>query len=241
MGDFVNDAIYNDLNTDADARQRRGHGLQQPAAACAADISLRGIPLHADLRHACSTSCRSATQTVGRRHDRRPDPGAAQPERASLIKGAIQAGRHPLQVLQLPSDADPGPQPLGLVLGRLRRLRRQQDRRSVCEPLDLNKTYRVAHQRVPGPGRAGQLLRLQVHDQHHATGATCSTASTAGSAHDATPQASPYNGGRSTGASPATATTPSGSIVPITILHHNDSHGNLAKGDATSATPSWRR
>ena len=35
---------------------------------------------------------------------------------------------------------------------------------------------------------------------------------------------------RSTAASSAMAQMPGGSIVPITILHHNDSHGNLAKG-----------
>ncbi len=34
----------------------------------------------------------------------------------------------------------------------------------------------------------------------------------------------------------------SGSIVPVTILHHNDSHGNLYRTSRqpTPATPSWR-
>ena len=42
--------------------------------------------------------------------------------------------------------------------------------------------------------------------------------------------------GRSTGVSPATGPTPAASIVPVTILHHNDSHGNLAKGSFVGYT-----
>ena len=34
--------------------------------------------------------------------------------------------------------------------------------------------------------------------------------------------------GSSTAASPRDGTDAGGNIVPITILHHNDSHGNLA-------------
>ncbi len=42
--------------------------------------------------------------------------------------------------------------------------------------------------------------------------------------------------GHSTAASSAIGTDDGGSIVPITILHHNDSHGNLAKGSFVGYT-----
>ena len=99
---------------------------------------------------------------------------------------------------------------------------------SACDPLDLNKTYRIATNEFLAPAGQDTFYRLQVRDQHHLLGRHAGLVSTAGYSA-LLRETNPYNGvldGRIT----RDGNDAGGSIVPITILHHNDSHGNLAKG-----------
>ena len=64
-------------------------------------------------------------------------------------------------------DANPGS--AAVRLGRLRRLRRQQGP-EACEPLDLKKTYNVGTNEFLAPAGGDGYDALQVHDEHHVLG-----------------------------------------------------------------------
>jgi 2',3'-cyclic-nucleotide 2'-phosphodiesterase (5'-nucleotidase family) len=103
----------------------------------------------------------------------------------------------------------------------------------ACDPLDLKKTYSVGTNEFLAPaggdGYNGFKYMTNITywgDMLNAVNAYV----TANYGTPATAYMGPNGDGTMDGRILRDGTDAGGSIVPITILHHNDSHGNLAKG-----------
>ena len=127
-------------------------------------------------------------------------------------------------------DANPGPQPYAWGAYDVSVVNKTTQ---ACEPLDLKKTYRVGTNEFLAPaggdGYNGFKYMTNITywgDMLNAVNAYV----TANYGTPDTPTRARTATARWTAASSATAPTPAARIVPLTILHHNDSHGNLAKG-----------
>jgi 2',3'-cyclic-nucleotide 2'-phosphodiesterase (5'-nucleotidase family) len=146
---------------------------------------------------------------------------------ATLFKGAIQPAGIRYSFYRY-SDTNPGPQPY--AWGAFDAC--VVNSGGGCDPLDLNKTYRVGTNEFLAPaGQDGYLpFKYMTNitywgDMLNAVNAWVSANYTL---------ANPYKGPNGDGLLDGRVTRDGGdaggSITPITILHHNDSHGNLAKG-----------
>lgn len=232
MGAFVNDAIYNDLNTDAvpendvDIVFNNSGGLRT-------DISCAGYPCLLTYGMMFSILPFGNATAVGTMTGEQIYELLNQA--ASLNKGAIQLAGARYSFYNYRQDLDPDPVKTNwkswswgafdaCVINKTT---------SLCDKLDLKKTYKVATNEFLAPAGQdnfyafkymknitywGDML-VQVNDWVKKTYT----------------QAAPYNGvldGRIT----RDGNDASGSIIPLTILHHNDSHGNLAKGTYPSYT-----
>ncbi len=231
MGYFVNDAIYNDLNSDVDPANDVDMVFNNPGG-LRADITCASYPCLLTYGMMFSILPFGNTTIVG-------DMTGAQimellNQAASLSKGAIQVAGMRYKFYNYRVDLDPTPatnfkawswgafEPCVI------------DKTSAaCEPLDLNKTYRIATNEFLAP--AGQdnfyafkyVKNITYHgDMLEGLNRWVSASYTA---------ATPYNGaldGRIT----RDGDDSTGSIIPITILHHNDSHGNLFKNVVSPTT-----
>ena len=128
------------------------------------------------------------------------------------------------------SDANPGPQPYAwgafdyCVVNKTTK---------ACEPLDMAKTYSVGTNEFLAPaggdGYGGFKYMTNITywgDMLNAVDAY--VAANYGTA--ATAYKGPNGDGTLDGRIVRDGDNTGGSIIPITILHHNDSHGNLVKG-----------
>ena len=103
----------------------------------------------------------------------------------------------------------------------------------ACDPLDLKKTYQVGTNEflAPAGGDNYSGFKYMTNITYWGDMLNAVNAWVSRQLHQANAVQGPERRRHSsTAASPATGPTPTGSIVPVTILHHNDSHGNLAKG-----------
>jgi 5'-nucleotidase/UDP-sugar diphosphatase len=129
-------------------------------------------------------------------------------------------------------DANPGPQPYAwgafdyCVVNKTTK---------ACDPLDLNKTYKVGTNEFLAPGGGDGFGGFKYMTNITYWGDMLDAVDANVSASYGTP-AMAYKGPNGDGTldgriiRDGTDTPDSGSVVPITILHNNDSHGNLAKG-----------
>ncbi len=219
MGKFVNDSIYNDLNTDATPANdveivfNNSGGLRSDIACASYPCKLTYGMMFSILPFGNQTIVGSMT---GARILEVLNQGA------SLTRGPIQVagvrykfynykGGTPLRSYAWGAfdpcviDADDG----------------------GCYPLDLNRTYRVATNEFLAPAGQDNFHGFKYMTDVTYWGDMLDTVNDWVS--DTYTAARPFNGtldGRIT----RDGTDAGGSIVPITILHHNDSHGNLAKG-----------
>ena len=173
MGDFVDDAIYGALNTDADPTNdvdmffNNAGGIRidwcdkadpvDPAAyiwtSTAADCSSEGIWAHDPMLLTYGmmfTILPFGNATAVGDHDRRADLRPAQPV-GHPVQGRDPAVRHPVQVL--PLQRRPA-RPAALRLGRLRRRGVRQGDRTRGSRWTWTKTYRVGTNEFLAP--AGQ-------------------------------------------------------------------------------------
>jgi len=127
-------------------------------------------------------------------------------------------------------DSNPGPQPYAWGAYDATVYNKAT---SAWEPLDLKKTYRVGTNEFLAPaggdGYNGFKYMTNISywgDMLNAVNAYVS----ANYGTSATAYMGPNGDGTLDGRIVRDGTDAGGSIVPITILHHNDSHGNLAKG-----------
>ena len=159
MGAFVNDAIYNDLNTDAvpandvDMVFNNAGGLRTDIVATTNPFTLTHGLLYSILPFGNATIV--GTMTGAEIQD-------LLNQSATLFKGALQVSGVRYKFYRY-TDALPGPQPWawgawghpGLQPGHPR-LGAAPDRQGLSD----------RHQRVPGARRPGRLYTLQIHQEH---------------------------------------------------------------------------
>jgi len=103
-----------------------------------------------------------------------------------------------------------------------------------CEPLDMTKTYSVGTNEFLAPAGGDNYGGFKYMTNVTYWGDMLNAVDAYVTANYGT-EATAYNGPKGDGTlddrilRDGTNTPDSGSIIPITILHHNDSHGNLAK------------
>lgn len=129
-------------------------------------------------------------------------------------------------------DSNPGPQPYAwgafdyCVVNKVTK---------DCEALDLKKTYRVGSNEFLAPAGGDGYGGFKYMTNISYWGDMLNAVNAYVSAHNGTPETA-YKGPNNDGSldfriiRDGTDAPDSGSIIPVTILHHNDSHGNLVKG-----------
>ncbi len=227
MGKFVNDAIYNDLNNDAEPLNNVDMVFNNPGG------------LRADL----TSITKPFTLTHGMLYSILPFGNATAVgdmtgarilellnQSATLFKGALQVAgiRYSFYAY---TDTIGVYQPWAWGAYDVEVLNSATD---TWEPLEMDKTYRVATNEFLAP--AGQdgftpfkyMTNISYWgDMLDGVERWVSTAySTTASAYNETLDGRITRNGTSAG----------GDIIPVTVLHHNDSHGNLAKGQYVGYT-----
>jgi 2',3'-cyclic-nucleotide 2'-phosphodiesterase (5'-nucleotidase family) len=153
---------------------------------------------------------------------------------ATLFKGAIQPAGMRFTFYRY-SDSNPGPQPWAwggydaCVINR---------DTGVCEPLDLQKTYRVGTNEFLAPAGQDGYVPFKYMTNISYWGDMLNAVNLWVSNHYTfeNPYRGPNGDGLLDGRITRDGTDAGGSIVPVTILHHNDSHGNLVKGSYVGYT-----
>jgi 2',3'-cyclic-nucleotide 2'-phosphodiesterase (5'-nucleotidase family) len=238
MGTFIDDAIYNYLNTDADPANdvdlffnNAGgiradwcwNGSDWVNTGCLAGTHASGLLTYGDMFTVLPFGNATA---VGKM------TGAQILEvinYAPNVAGMIQPAGLKYKYFSY-KDANPGPQPYAwgafdvCVVNKISK---------TCEPLDLKKTYSVGTNEflAPAGGDGYNAFKYMTNitywgDMLNAVNAYV----TANFGAAETAYMGPNGDGTLDGRIVRDGTDAGGSIVPITILHHNDSHGNLAKG-----------
>jgi 2',3'-cyclic-nucleotide 2'-phosphodiesterase (5'-nucleotidase family) len=226
MGYFVNDAIYNDLNSDGTPANDVDMVFNN-AGGIRADITCTAYPCKLTYGSMFNVLPFGNQTVVG-------DMTGVQVldlinQSATLFKGALQPAGMRYKFYRY-SDALPGPQPYawgGYDICVNNRSNGQ------CEPLDLTRTYRVGTNEFLAPAGQDGFVQFKYMTNITYWGDMLNGVNRWVSATYT--QTNPYNealDGRIT----RDGTDTGGSIVPVTILHHNDSHGNLVKGSYVGYT-----
>ncbi len=134
------------------------------------------------------------------------------------------------------TDASPGPQPWAWGAYDVTVYNKATN---AWEPLDLKKTYRVGTNEFLAPAGGDGYGGFKYMTNISYWGDMLNAVNAYVSANHGTP-ATAYKGpngdGTLDGRILRDGSNAGGSIVPVTILHHNDSHGNLAKGSFVGYT-----
>ena len=225
MGYFVNDAIYYDLNNDLVPENDVDMVFNNPGG-LRTDIACASYPCKLTYGMMFSILPFGNQTVVG-------DMTGEQimellNQSASLNKGAIQPAGMRYSFYNYRVDLDPtsatnwkawswgafDPCVINKISG-------------VCEPLDLTKTYKVATNEFLAPAGQDNFYAFKYMTNISYWGDMLDGVNRWVNA--TYPETSPYNGtldGRIT----RDGNDAGGSIIPITVLHHNDMHGNLYKG-----------
>ncbi len=133
-------------------------------------------------------------------------------------------------------DTNPGPQPYAwgafdyCVINKTTK---------ACEPLDLNRTYSVGTNEFLAPAGGDNYAGFKYMTGITYWGDMLNAVDAYVTAQYGTPETAykgPNGDGTLDGRIVRDGTDAGGSIIPVTILHHNDSHGNLAKGSFVGYT-----
>ena len=220
MGYFVNDAIYGDLNSDA-ITENDVDMVFNNAGGLRADITCAAYPCLMTygmvfnvlpFGNATAIGTMTGAQILELLH-----------QSATLFKGALQTSGVRYSFYRY-SDALPGPQPYAWGAFDVCVINKDT---AVCEPIDPDRTYKVATNEFLAP--AGQDGFTPFKYMKNITYWGDMLLSVNRWVADNYPVTAPYNDaldGRITRLGDNTT----GPIKPLTILHHNDSHGNLDKG-----------
>jgi len=222
MGAFVNDAIYNDLNTDGTPLNDADMVFNNPGGLRADIVIPSGSPLPYTITHGMLFNVLPfGNQTVVGNMT-----GAQIMEllnqSATLFKGAIQVSGIRYSFYNY-TDTLPGPQPWawGAITATVRNRSTGE-----WEPLDLARTYRVATNEFLAPaGQDGFLAFKYMTNLSYWGDMLDGVERWVSSVYTIS---NPYDGtldGRIT----QLGTAAGGPVIPVTILHHNDSHGRLSK------------
>jgi len=247
MGTFVDDAIYKYLNTDSDKKNDIDIFFNN-AGGIRADWCYNGTAW-------VNTGCVGGTHapallTYGNMFTILPFGNAT-------VVGTM-TGAQILQVLnQAPlvsngviqpaglkfkyyayRDANPGPQPYAWGAFDYCIVNKKT---KACDAIDLNKTYKVGTNEFLAPGGGDGYGAFKYMTNITYWGDMLNAVDGYVSTHygtTATAYKGPNGNGKLDGriVRDGTDKPDSGSIIPITILHNNDSHGNLAKGSYVGMT-----
>jgi 2',3'-cyclic-nucleotide 2'-phosphodiesterase (5'-nucleotidase family) len=127
-------------------------------------------------------------------------------------------------------DANPGPQPYAWGAYDVCVVNKTS---GVCEPLDLAKTYSVGTNEFLAPAGGDGYSAFKYMTNITYWGDMLNAVNAYVAANNGTPEMAylgPNGDGSLDNRILRDGNDAGGSIVPLTILHHNDSHGNLAKG-----------
>lgn len=248
MGDFVDDAIYNYLNNDLELTNDVDMFFNNPGgirtdwcdksdgaggyiwSSTATDCNGEGVWTHDAMLltygHMFNILPFGNATIVG-------DMTGAKilellHQSATLFKGAIQPSGIRYSFFRY-SDANPGPQPYGWGAYDVTVYNKSTN---TWVPLDLTKTYKVGTNEFLAPAGQDGFTPFKYMtnitywgDMLNAVNAYVSENYTM-----VNPYKGPDGDGTLDGRITRDGNDAGGSIVPLTILHHNDSHGNVAKG-----------
>jgi 5'-nucleotidase / UDP-sugar diphosphatase len=252
MATFVDDAIYNYLNTDGDAANDidlffNNAGGIRTEWCWSGTAWINHNPPATTCTTASATTHDPALLTYGNMFTILPFGNATVvgSMTGAQILEVVNYGPNVAGVIQPAglkykyfkyTDANPGPQPYAWGAYDVT----VYDKGSgTWQPLDLKKTYRVGTNEFLAPaggdgyGGFKYMTNITYHgDMLNAVNAYVSSHyGTAGTAY-----MGPNGDGTLDGRIVRDGTNAGGSIVPVTILHHNDSHGNLYKGSFVGYT-----
>lgn len=220
MGAFVNDAIYSDLNTDATADNDVDMVFNNPGG-LRADILTGGQTPFA-LTHGILYSVLpfgNATLVGDMTGDKILD---LLNQSATLFKGALQVSGVRYDFYRY-ADALPGPQPWAWGAYNIEVKNRAT---GMWEPLQLDHTYRIATNEFLAPaGQDGFVPFKYVTNASYWGDMLDGVERWVGQTYT---MDNPYNGALD-GRIERNGTDSGGDVVPVNILHHNDSHGRLVK------------
>jgi 5'-nucleotidase/UDP-sugar diphosphatase len=148
---------------------------------------------------------------------------------ATLGKGALQVAGLRYKFYRY-SDALPGPQPY--AWGAFDACVINKDTKA-CDPLDVNKTYKVGTNEFLAPAGGDNYAAFKYMQNITYWGDMLNAVNAYVTANYGTPETAytgPTGDGQLDGRITRDGDDTGGSIIPVTVLHHNDSHGNLTKG-----------
>jgi 2',3'-cyclic-nucleotide 2'-phosphodiesterase (5'-nucleotidase family) len=233
MGSFVDDTVYNSVNSDSEPQNDVDMFFSNPGG------------LRADI---CSGTCTSSglltapmLLTYGQLFTVLPfgnqvvvgDMTGAQilellHQSATLFKGAIQPSGIRYSFYRY-TDVLPGEQPYGWGAFAVSVYSRTA---STWEPLELTKTYRVGTNEFLAPAGQDGFIPFKYMTNITYWGDMLNVL-VAGVATNHSTSGTAYKGPNANGTLDSritrNGTDAGGTIIPLTILHHNDSYGNLLK------------
>lgn len=222
MGAFVNDAIYSDLNTDATPENDVDMVFNNPGGLRADIVIPAGAAKPYTLTHGMLYSVLpfgNATLVGNLTGDKVLD---LLNQSATLFKGALQVSGVRYDFYRY-SDALPGPQPWAWGAFNVEVKNRTT---GEWEPLQLDHTYRIATNEFLAPaGQDGFIPFKYVTDASYWGDMLDGVERWVSATYT---QATPFNGALD-GRIERHGTDAGGDVIPVTVLHNNDSHGNLYK------------
>jgi 2',3'-cyclic-nucleotide 2'-phosphodiesterase (5'-nucleotidase family) len=250
MGDFIDDAIYNHLNSDGESANDVDMFFNN-AGGIRVDWCYNGS---AWVNTGCAAGLHDpALLTFGQMYSILPFGNATVVGRmtgaqivellnqsATLFKGAIQPSGIRFKQFSY-TDANPGPQPWAWGAFDVTVYNKGTHH---WDPLDLNNTYSVGTNEFLAPAGQDGFTPFKYMTDITYWGDMLTMVNTYVSSHFGSTETA-YRGptgdgaldGRITIDGDGDTTFDGGSeIVPLTILHHNDSHGNLVRGPYVSYT-----
>jgi 2',3'-cyclic-nucleotide 2'-phosphodiesterase (5'-nucleotidase family) len=250
MGTFVDDAIYNYLNNDVDANG-------QPITSNDIDLFFNNAGgIRTDWCYVggtwVNTGCVGGTHTpalltYGNMFTILPfgnatvvgDMTGAQIlqvlNQAPLVSNGVIQPAGLKYTYYAYTDTLPGPQPYAwgafdyCVVNKATK---------ACDPLDMNKTYKVGTNEflAPAGGDGYGGFKYMTNITYWGDMLNAVDAWVSATYPITRPYMGPNNDGTLDGRIIRDGDNSGGSIIPITILHHNDSHGNLVKGSFVGYT-----
>ena len=230
MGYFVNDAIYNDLNTDDKAENDVDMVFNNPGG-LRSDISCAAYPCKLTYGMMYNILPFGNQTVVGEMTGVQIMELLNQA--ASLNKGAIQPAGLRYKFYNYRADLDPTSAVnwKAWSWGAFDACVIDKSDGS-CDPLDLNKTYRIATNEFLAPAGQDNFYAFKYVKNISYWGDMLDGVNRwVSKTYDTAAKA--YNGaldGRITRVGGNDFTGAAEQIIPITILHHNDMHGNMYKG-----------
>ncbi len=253
MNAFVQDAIYNQLNGDADPANDVDMVFNNPGGSridwCDKEDPLNpGTYIWSSTAGDCQTSGLWTHDpmllTYGMMYQILPFGNATAVgtmkggeivdllnQSATLFKGSLDISGIRFKFWRF-SDALPGPQPWGWGAYDIKVYDKDL---AAWVPIDANKTYKVATNEFLAPAGQDGFIQfkymknitywgdmLDTLNAYVSVNYATTTAAYKGPTGDGTLDGRIYRNG--------TDTVSSSTIIPVTILHHNDSHGNLVTG-----------